>query len=223
MNPDGSQNQQLPQQPVNQPSVPNKFYINQEFKLLKQTFAVTDGQNIVCVAKVNINPIKEHIDVFRDDACTQLIFTIQQEKAIAISKTYEVVSAAGQKMGAFKLQAMKSVMKEHWDIMDANNNLIGAIDQDSTTAMVGRMGGMMGGMFGGGGGAMGGLAMGTMIPQKFIASVNNQPVCVYQEELNVGVFFKMDIDFSSDVNNLFDRTLGIASAILLSSKHMHTE
>ena len=63
---------------------------------------------------------------------------------------------------------------------------------------------------------------GTIIPQKFVATINNQPVCIYQEQMNIGMFFKMDIDFSSDTAGIFDRTLGIAAAILLASKHMTT-
>jgi TRAP-type mannitol/chloroaromatic compound transport system substrate-binding protein len=63
---------------------------------------------------------------------------------------------------------------------------------------------------------------GTIIPQKFVASINNQPVCNYNEQMNIGAFFKMDIDFSADTAGIFDRTLGIAAAILLASKHMQT-
>jgi hypothetical protein len=37
------------------------------------------------------------------------------------------------------------------------------------------------------------------------------------------MFFRMDIDFSSDSAMTFDRTLGIAGAILLASKHMNTK
>jgi hypothetical protein len=59
-----------------------------------------------------------------------------------------------------------------------------------------------------------------MIPQTFVASINNQPVCRYHEQMNIGVMFKMDIDFSSDTAGVYDRTLGIAGAILLASKHM---
>jgi hypothetical protein len=201
------------QQPVQQnPGTPNHFYINQEFKIGRESFAVTDGQNLICVAKKKLISVKDMIDVYRDDAATQLIFSIQQEKVVALSKVYNVLSASGQKMGSYKLQAMQ-FMKEHWDIFDANNNPIGVIDQDATTAIAGRMGGMMNG----------GMEMGSVIPQKFIAQMNNQPVCIYQEEINIGLFFKMDIDFSPDMSGMFDRTLGIAGAIILASKHMQTK
>jgi len=200
-----SQNPQpQPSTTNSQAAVPNHFYINQEFKMGRESFAVTDGQNLVCVAKLKMLTIKEHMDVYRDEAATQLIFTIQQIKALAISKVYEVVSADGQKMGGFKLEAMQSMMKEHWDILDAHDNPIGVIDQDAMTAMAGRF-------------------AGGFVPQSFVATMNSQPVCAYREEMNIGVFFKMDIDFSSDTAGVYDRTLGIAGAILLASKHMQTK
>jgi hypothetical protein len=229
-----------PQQPQNpQPQQPqaNHYYINQELKFGRESFAVTDGQNLVCVAKKKIMAVKEHMDVYRDEAATQLVFTIQQERAMAMSKIYDIVSADGQKMGAFKLEAMQSFMKEHWDILDANDNPVGVIDQDSTTAMEGKavnmVGAALGGLFGGNnGGGIGGMGMGTMggmgagngvgsmIPQTFVASINNQAVCTYHEQMNIGIMYKMDIDFSADTAGIYDRTLGIAGAILLSSKHM---
>jgi len=207
---------------------PSHYYINQELKIGRETFAVTDGQNVICVAKRKMMAIKDHLDVYRDESATELVFTIQQERAMAMSKIYDVVSASGQKMGAYKLQAMQSMMKEHWDILDANDNPIGVIDQDTNTDMAGKavdvVGGVLGGLLGGVGGAAGGMAtgngIGNMIPQTFIASINNQPVCRYHEQLSISILFKMDIDFSSDTAGIFDRTLGIAGAIILASKHM---
>lgn len=194
-----------PQQPSSNANVSsNHFFINQEFKMGRESFAVTDGQNLICEAKLKLFSSKEHIDVYHDEAATQLVFTIQQTKLMAVSKVYEVTSAAGKKMGAYKLEAMQSMVKEHWDILDPNDNPIGAIDQNSMTAMAGR--------FGGG-----------FIPQTFIATMNGQQVCAYKEKMNIGMFFKMDIDFSGDTAGVFDRTLGIAGAILLASKHMQTK
>lgn len=214
-----------------QPTQPNLFYINQELKMGRESFAVKDEQqSLVCVAKQKILAIREHIDVYRDEAATELVFSIQQETAMAVSKTYDVVAGNGTKMGGFKLEAMQSMMNEHWDILDSNGNSIGAIDQDTTTAMEGKVGevagGILGGLLGGVSGAMsgaGGMAgAGTFIPQKFIATINSQPVCTFSEQMNIGILFKMTIDFSADSSALFDRTLGIAASILLASKHMTT-
>lgn len=214
-----------------QPSQPNLFYINQELKMGRETFAVKDDQqNTVCVAKAKLLAIRQHIDVYRDEAATDLVFSIQQETTMAVSKTYDVIAANGNKMGSFKLEAMQSMMNEHWDILDSNGNTIGSIEQNQTTAMEGKMGavvgGVLGGLLGGASGSMMGAgdmsALSSVIPQKFTAYINNQPVCSYAEEMNIGIFFKMTIDFSLDTSGAYDRTLGIAASILLASKHMTT-
>jgi hypothetical protein len=137
MNPNENSYQQPQQDPHAQPpqpptpqqssAQPSHFFISQELKMGRESFAITDGQNLVCVAKRKIMAIKEHMDVYRDEAATQLVFTIQQERAMAMSKVYDVVSADGQKMGGFKLEAMQSMMKEHWDILDTNDNPVGVI------------------------------------------------------------------------------------------------
>lgn len=180
----------------------NQFHINQEFKVGRETFEVTDGRNVVCVAKKKLVAIKEHIDVYRDEAQSEELFIIQQTNIMALSKEYDVMTAGGVKIGGFKLEAMQSTLKEHWDILDAHNTVIGSIDQNGMTAMVGHLGGLAGD-----------------IPQSFVATVDGQEACRYSERLNVGVFFKMDIDFTGT----FDRTLGVAGAILLASKHMQTK
>jgi len=182
------------------------FHIDQKFKIGRETFSVTDGQNVVCVAKKKMMTIKEHIDVYQDEAQSQKLFTIQQTSAMAISKEYDVVTEDGTKLGGFKLEALQSMLKEHWDILDAQNSKVGAIDQNAVTAVVGDLGGLAGD-----------------IPQSFVATINGQEVCKYDERLNVGMFFKMDIDLSGDSGNLFDRTLAVASAVLLASKHMRTK
>lgn len=171
---------------------------------MRESFHVTDDAGaLICVAALKTFAIKAHIDVYRDEARTQLAFTIQQKSALALTKTYEVADAAGQIMGAFRLQAMQSLLAEHWEILNAGGAPLGTIEQDKSSALMGRVA--------------------AIVPQSFVAKINDQPVCVYHEEVNIGVSFKMDIDFSGDTGNLFDRTLGIAGAILLASRHLQTK
>jgi uncharacterized protein YxjI len=185
------------------PPSSNIFYISQDFKLGRESFSVTDGQSLVCVAKRKIMAIKEHLDVYSDEAASQIVFSIQQTTMVTLNREYEVVAANGTKMGGFRLKGIQSMMNEHWEILDANNNPIGDIEQNMMSALAGRYA--------------------KIVPQTFVAKINGQQVCEYTEEMNIGMYFKMDIDFSSDTAAVYDRTLGIAGAILLSSRHMNTE
>jgi hypothetical protein len=192
-----------PQAASQSQTTPNRFYINQDFKIGRESFTVTDGQNVTCVAKQKLLAVKEHLDVYHDETATQLVFTIQQTSLVAISMTFAVVAANGQAMGSFRLQSMESLMSEHWEILDASGNPIGVIEQEAANAMLGRVT--------------------SIVPQTFVAKINGQPVCTYKEEHSIGMYFKMDIDFSTDTAGIFDRTLGIAGAILLASRHMQTK
>ena len=185
------------------PSLPSRFYIEQDYKLVRESFHVTDGTNLVCVADMKTFAIKASIQVFRDEAKTQPAFQIQQANMVGTTKTYDIADAAGQKMGAFRLQSLQSIMNEHWEILDAAGTPIGTIEQDTAKALMGRF-----------------L---PIVPQTFVATVAGHPACTYTEEVNIGVRFKMNIDFSADAAGSFDRTLGIAGAILLASRHNETQ
>jgi len=226
------QNEQLTtplQQPTYNQSSPiqdqsNHLYIKQEIKYGNRSFPVTDGQQQVCFAKVKIFSLKKHIDIYQDETAKQIIFTIQQQKIMAVSKTYDVILSNGQKIGSFQLKAMQSMTKEHWDILDANNNPIGYIEQDIVTAMEDKAGNIIANdinnMFENN---LAGSSIDTTtrikIPQKFIAYMNNQPVCIYDEKYQINTFLNMDIDFSVDTGQIFNTTMRLAAAILLASKH----
>jgi hypothetical protein len=147
---------------------------------------------------------------------------------LAIAKVYDVITADGQKIGGFKLHSLQSMMQEHCDFLEVNGNPVGVIDQDTSTAMASKavdmIGGALGGLFGGCSTAMAGMAagntIGRIISQTFVASTNNRPLCRHEEEMNTGMFFKMGIDINGDKTGLFDRTLGIAGAVPLPSKHL---
>lgn len=96
MNPNDNTYQQPPQNlgiASTRPATPNHFFINQELKFGRETFSVTDGQNLVCVAKRKIMAVKEHMDIYRDEAATQLVFTIQRERVMTMSAAARVTSS----------------------------------------------------------------------------------------------------------------------------------
>ena len=57
---------------------------------------------------------------------------------------------------------------------------------------------------------------GDFIPQKFAGTVKGQPVCEFRQHFNP-IIQKITLDFSQDTDNLLDRRLGLAAAILLSA------
>jgi len=91
---------------------------------------------------------------------------------------------------------MKSIIKDEWIIMDAQDREIGLIQEDSMVLALMRR------------------FLTNLIPQKFLGVVNGKQVCLFKQNFNPFVV-KINLDYSMDTNGLLDRRLGIAGAILL--------
>ena len=91
---------------------------------------------------------------------------------------------------------MKSLLKDEWLILDAQDREIGIIKEDSTALAIVRR------------------FLTNLIPQTFECYVNGISVCTYKQNMNPFVS-KINIDFSKNRDNILDRRLGIAAGLLL--------
>jgi hypothetical protein len=125
------------------------------------------------------------------------VLTIRARQILDFSAAYDVFDpATNRKVGALKRKGIKSIVKDEWIIMDAENREIGLIQEDSMLlALIRRL-------------------LTNLIPQKFAGFVNGMQVCLFKQNFNPFVM-KINLDYSMDVNGLLDRRLGIAGAILL--------
>jgi uncharacterized protein YxjI len=169
-------------------------------KLFGGAFHIYDTQeNLVFFSEMKAFKLKEDIHVFTGEDKQVDLLSIKARQILDISATYDVTDAAtGQKIGALRRKGMKSIIRDEWLILDANDQEIGMIQEDSMAlALVRRF------LF-------------KFLPQKYSATIQNQVVATYKQNFNPFVL-KITLDFSMDQQNLFDRRLGIASVILLSS------
>lgn len=91
---------------------------------------------------------------------------------------------------------MKSIIQDEWIVLDAQDNEIGIIKEDSTAlALIRRF-------------------VTNLIPQTFECYINGTSVCTYKQNMNTFVS-KINIDFSKNTGNVLDRRLGIAAGLLL--------
>jgi len=95
-----------------------------------------------------------------------------------------------------KRKGIKSILKDEWVIMDANDHEIGLIQEDSLALALLRR-----------------FVM-DLIPQTYQGSIGGTPVCKFKQHFNPFVT-KITLDFSQDTGNLLDRRLGIAGTVLL--------
>lgn len=156
----------------------------------------TPDGNLAFFVKQKAFKLKEAITVFRDSAQTQPVLKIQARSALDFSATYDVSTPEGDKLGALKREGMKSILRDKWLILDANDQMIGEIEEDSMLfAMLRRF-------------------LSNLIPQTFDVTVGGSQVAEFKQHFNPFVA-KFDIDFSKDAGKALDRRLGVAAVVLL--------
>ena len=181
---------------LNQPT----YLMRRKFlKLFGNEFKVFDpAGNLVLFSKQKAFKLREDIRVWTGEDMQNEVLWIQARKIIDFSAAYDVIdSTTGQKVGAFKRKGLKSIVRDEWILMDANDVEIGLYQEDSVgLAILRRFIGL--------------------IPQKFHVDVGNAHVANLRQNWNP-FLLKMTVDFSPDTQGLLDRRLGIAIAILHSA------
>jgi len=177
---------------------PTYLVRRQIFKLVGAAFHIYDPNgNVAFYSKQKAFKLKEDIRVYTGEDMRTEVLTIKARSIIDFSAAYDVFDPATQtKVGALKRKGMKSILKDEWIILDANENQIGLIQEDSMMlALVRRF-------------------LTNLVPQSFDGTINGQKVCHFKQNFNPFVT-KITLDFAMDTNGRLDRRLGIAAAVLL--------
>lgn len=152
---------------------------------------------VVLYSQMKAFKLREDIRLYTGEDMQTEVLTINAREILDISATYDVKdSATGEKIGALKRKGLKSLLKDEWIFMDANDNEVGTIKEDNMVlALIRRF-------------------VINLIPQQYSGEINGRPVCTLKQNFNPFVT-KIEIDFSADASGLLDRRLGLAAAILL--------
>jgi uncharacterized protein YxjI len=174
----------------------------QFFKIFGAAFHIYDPQGqVVFYSKQKAFKLKEDIRIYADESATEEVLSIKARSWLDFAAAYDVIdTATGEKVGGLKRKGFKSMFKDEWVFMDAHDQDIGLIQEDSALmAMVRRW-----------------VPFGEFIPQKYVGTIHGQPVCEVRQHFNP-IIQKITLDFSLDGGRLLDRRLGIAGGILLSA------
>ena len=168
------------------------------FKLFGAAFHIFDpnGQ-LAFYSSQKAFKLKEDIRLYTGEDMQTEVLVIKARQIIDFSAAYDVIDpVAKMKVGALKRKGLKSILKDEWIFLDQNDNEIGLIKEDSALlATIRRF-------------------LTSLIPQTYFGEINGKRVCAFKQNFNPFVL-KIDLDFSMDTNNLLDRRLGIAAAVLL--------
>ncbi|MEM8874144.1 MAG: hypothetical protein AAGD32_07770 [Planctomycetota bacterium] len=181
----------------------DRFVIRKKvLKLFGGAFHVYDADdNLVGYSKQKAFKLKEDIRLFRDEDMTEPLLVIGARSVIDFSAAYDVIDPrTSEHVGSLRRLGFTSMLRDSWEILDAHENVIGKIEEDSTLKAVVRRVGDASWLF----------------PQAFHADVNGQTVFIAKQRFNPFVA-KIDLDFSMDTGRLLDRRLGLGAAVLLAA------
>lgn len=167
-------------------------------KLFGAAFHIYDPDgNVAFYSKMKAFKLKEDIRLYTGEDMQEEVLTIKARKILDFSAAYDVVDpTTNEKVGALKRKGLKSILKDEWIFMDANDNEIGLIKEDSAFWALFRR------------------FLTSIIPQTYHGSIGDTQVCTFNQNFNPFVT-KISLDYSQDTRNLLDRRLGIAAAVLL--------
>ncbi|WP_117385876.1 LURP-one-related/scramblase family protein [Acetivibrio cellulolyticus] len=153
--------------------------------------------NVVLYANMKAFKLKEDITIYSGEDMQEAMLSIKARNIVDFSATYDVFDAqSNEKIGGLRRKGLKSILKDEWLVLDESDNQIGVIKEDSTAlALVRRF-------------------LTTLIPQTYSCVINNREVCEYKQNFNPFVV-KVNVDFSMDREQIYDRRLGLAAGLLL--------
>jgi hypothetical protein len=108
-------------------------------------------------------------------------------------------AAYNQKVGTLRRKGLSSILRDEWQVLDVNDNVVGNLFEDSVALALLRR-----------------LLLGSLLPQNYDMTFGETRVADLRQNFNP-FRYELNLDFSMDMNRLLDRRLGIAAGILLAA------
>lgn len=185
----------------------NPIFDHNHYLLKRQVFALTGkfryydpSGKLALFSEQKMFKLREDIRVFADESKSQEVLQIKARQVIDFSAAYDVMdSATGEKAGTLRRKGFKSMLRDEWEVLDVNDQVIGLLFEDSIgLAMLRR------------------LLLGSLLPQNYDLTVRGQRVADLRQRFNI-FRYELDVDFSMDPARTLDRRVGLAAGILLAA------
>jgi uncharacterized protein YxjI len=178
-----------------------------QYLLKRQVFALAGkfrfydpAGNLVLFSEQKMFRLREDIRVYSDEGKMQEVLTIKARQIIDFSAAYDVVDTSmQQKVGALRRKGLRSILRDEWDVLDANDQVIGMLFEDSIALALLRR-----------------LALGSLLPQNYDLTIAGTRAADLRQRFNP-FQYTLDLDLSIDPAKRLDPRLGIAAAILLAA------
>ena len=185
----------------------NPIFQFPNYLLQRQAIALTGkfrfydpAGRLVMFSEQKMFRLREDIRVYGDEGKTQEVLSIKARQILDFSAAYDVVDTAmNQKVGALRRRGLQSLLRDEWEVLDANDTVIGKLFEDSVGMALLRR-----------------FLLGSWLPQNYDITVGDTRVADLKQRFNP-LRYELDLDFRMDTAQRLDHRLGIAAGILLAA------
>lgn len=185
----------------------NSIFQFPNYLLKRQAIALTGkfrfydpAGRLVMFSEQKMFRLREDIRVFSDESKSQEVLSIKARQILDFSAAYDVIDTEmNQKVGVLRRRGLRSLLRDEWEVLDANDRLIGKLFEDSIGLALLRR-----------------FLLGSWLPQNYDILVGQTRVADLKQRFHL-FRYELDLDFSMDISHLLDRRLGIAAGILLAT------
>ncbi len=185
----------------------NPIFQFPNYLLQRQAIALTGkfrfydpAGRLVMFSEQKMFRLREDIRVYADEGKTQEVLSIKARQILDFSAAYDVVdSTMNQKVGALRRRGLQSILRDEWEVLDANDNVIGKLFEDSVGLALLRR-----------------FLLGSWLPQNYDITVGDERVADLKQRFNP-LRYELDVDFRMDTSQRLDHRLGLAAGILLAA------
>ncbi len=142
--------------------------------------------------------LKEDIRAYSDESMNQELLHIQARQILDFSAAYDVIdSFEGSRVGVLRRKGFRSMVRDEWEVLDAQEQPVGILQEDSVGYALLRR-----------------FLLGTLLPQNYDILSGETQIGDLRQRFHL-FRYVMDLDFSMDTAGRLDRRLGLAAGILL--------
>jgi uncharacterized protein YxjI len=179
----------------------NNYLIRRQVFALTGRFRVFDpSENLVLFSEQKMFRLREDIRIYSDESKAQEVLNIKARQIVDFSAAYDVMdSTTGEKVGVLRRKGWRSMFRDEWEVLDANDQPRGMLFEDSMQLALLRR-----------------FLLGSLLPQNYDLTLGETRVADLRQRFNL-FRYELDLDFSMDPTRQLDRRLGIAAGILLAT------
>lgn len=177
------------------------YLLKRQAIALTGKFRVYDpAGRLVLFSEQKMFRLREDIRVYDGEDKAREVLSIKARQIMDFSAAYDVVdSEMNQKVGVLRRKGLRSILRDEWEVLDANDRVIGNLFEDSVPLALLRR-----------------LVLGSWLPQNYDMTVGETRVADLKQNFNL-FRYELNMDFSMDTTNRVDRRVGIAAGILLAA------